>query len=287
LEDFIARVASSNFKTVSYEHFHLPSDRLLKWMSHANPRTTITLSPDSHDPNIARLAGRGAYSNEELEAWIERALEAGIFQIDIWYFVGMPEQDEASVMKTAEYCARLLKKFQKARVNPLICPMIPYLDPGSTFFVEPEQHGYQVFYRTVEEHRRAAERASLINRINYETRWLKRADLVRVGYKAIQMVMQAKADNGFFPSGMAAGFNKRIDDTLDFLCLVDAVDNLKDLNAREQELEKLGDEIERRNNTILFEGVANQAFPINRKIGGRWFDELVWDTEVLDRLPGA
>jgi hypothetical protein len=44
----------------------------------------------------------------------------------------------------------------------------------------------------------------------------------------------------------------------------------------------LGDEIERRNNQIFFSGVSNQAFPINRQIGGRWFDELGWPAEVLD-----
>jgi hypothetical protein len=26
----------------------------------------------------------------------------------------------------------------------------------------------------------------------------------------------------------------------------------------------------------------NQSFPINRQIGGRWFDELGWSEEVLE-----
>ena len=34
---------------------------------------------------------------------------------------------------------------------------------------------------------------------------------------------------------------------------------------------------------ILFGGVMNQAFPINRGIGGRWFDEMGWDAEELER----
>jgi len=26
----------------------------------------------------------------------------------------------------------------------------------------------------------------------------------------------------------------------------------------------------------------NQAFPLNRHIGGRWFDEMGWDPKVLE-----
>jgi hypothetical protein len=37
-----------------------------------------------------------------------------------------------------------------------------------------------------------------------------------------------------------------------------------------------------RNERIFFHGVANQAFPVNRQIGGRWFDETGWRAEVLE-----
>jgi len=100
------------------------------------------------------------YSNDEMEAWIERALDFGIAQVDIWYFIGMPEQPRASVLETVDYAERLLRRFKGANVNPMICPMIPFLDPASTFFEHPDEHGFRVFYRTVEEHRRGMERAS-------------------------------------------------------------------------------------------------------------------------------
>jgi hypothetical protein len=35
---------------------------------------------------------------------------------------------------------------------------------------------------------------------------------------------------------------------------------------------------------IFFPGVANQALPIDRDIGGRWFDEMGWHAEELDAL---
>ncbi len=286
MKSFIDGVAKTGLKSVNYEQFHLTSDDMLRHMVKANKRTSITLSPESHDLRVARLAGRGAYTNEELEAWLARAFEHGIHKVDIWYFVGMPEQDESSVMHTVDYCERLLEKFKGRAVNPMICPMIPFLDPASTFFEHPGEHGYRVFHRTVEEHRVASERASLINRINYETRWLSRAELVRVGFRAVRSLMDAKARIGMFPRPWVQEFNWRIDDALSFLSTVHEVDCLADEGTRSRELEKLGDEILRRNEAILYSGVMNQAFPVNRQIGGRWFDELGWEPEELAAVHG-
>jgi clorobiocin biosynthesis protein CloN6 len=249
----------------------------------ANPRTSITLSPDSSNLRIGRLAGRGAYTMAEMEAWIERALSIGIHQIDVWFFIGMPEQDEDAVKADVDYCAHLLEKFAGRRVTPLLCPMIPFLDPASTFFEEPDQHGYRVFYRTVEEHRRAMLRASIINRINYETRWLKRADLVRVGYRAVGELMRLRAENRQMPMSLAASVGRSIQDALDFIDVVHRADCLADARDRARALDELGDAIERRNQAILFSGVANQAMPVNRQIGGRWFDEMGWTAEQLHR----
>jgi clorobiocin/coumermycin A biosynthesis protein CloN6/CouN6 len=287
MNHFLDRVGEANLKSISYEQFHLTPDDVLKRMARANRRTIITLSPESHDPRVAKLAGRGVYTNEEMEQWIPRALDAGIFQIDIWYFVGMPQQNEASVMETVEYCERLLRLFKDKRVNPMVCPMIPFLDPASTFFEHPETHGFKVFYRSVEEHRRGMERASIINRTNYETDYLSRSDLVYVGYKAVRRLMEAKAEFGALPKGIVNEYLANVDDALGFIGEVHAADIIKDPRDRASALEALGDDILRRNNKIFFSGVANQAYPINRQIGGRWFDELGWTVADLDRASGA
>lgn len=287
MDYFLDRVGESGFKSISYEQFHLTPDDVLRRMVQANKRTVITLSPESHEPHVAKLAGRGVYTNDEMEAWLERALALGIFQIDIWYFVGMPEQDARSVEANVDYCIRLLEKFRGKNINPMICPMIPFLDPASTFFEFPDQHGYRVFHRTVEEHRRGMERASIINRTNYETRWLSRSDLVHVGYRAVRRLMEAKQALGFLPRSMVGDYNRRIDDALNFIDVVHRADCIEDRASRAAALDELGDEIQRRNDQVLFNGVMNQAFPINREVGGRWFDELGWDVAVLEAARDA
>jgi len=283
MERFLDLVSQTKLRSISYEQFFLTPEPILKRMAEANKNTTITLSPESHDLRISKLAGRGTYTNDELEQWLARALELGIRNIDVWYFIGMPEQDEASVMGSVEYCIRLLKLFKGKGVNPMLCPMIPFLDPASTFFEFPEQNGYRTFSRTAEEHRRSMERASLINRINYETKWLRREDLVYVGFRAVRRLMEAKAEVGALPKRIVAAYNGKIDDALNMIPPVHAADCLAHPADRARALAELGDEILRRNNMIFYSGVANQSFPLNRAIGGRWFDEVGWPLEALER----
>jgi len=187
-------------------------------------------------------------------------------------------------MGTVDYCHRILKLFKSRKINPMICPMIPFLDPGSKFFEYPEQHGYHLFYRTVEEHRRAMEQASIINRVNYETKWLSRSDLVYTGFKAVRQLMELKGIEGFLPMSLVKQFNEKIDDALSFIPLVHKADCINDKLERSRELLKLGEGILQRNEMIFFSGVANQSFPVNRSIGGRWFDVTGWLHEELQSI---
>jgi clorobiocin biosynthesis protein CloN6 len=247
----------------------------------ANAHTTITLSPESHDREVAIRAGRGVYGNEELESWIERALDLGIGRVDLWYFIGMPGQDAASVAGTVAYCQQLMEKFHGRPVTPMICPMMPFLDPASTFFEEPEAHGYRLFARSAEDHRRLMTRASPVHRMNYETRWLDRWSIFELGLKAIRDVMRGKASQGIFSRPRVEQFAARIDDAVEFTRVVTEAEAIADPRERAREMEGLGDEIARRNETLLTGGVMDQIYPLRRQIGGRWVDELGWSEEAL------
>jgi hypothetical protein len=131
------------------------------------------------------------------------------------------------------------------------------------------------------------ERASLLNRINYETQWLSREQLVEVGFLAVRRLMEIKAGESAVPKSWVKSYNDKIDDALRFIPVVHEADCLTNPVERAAALESLGDEILKRNDMILFGGVMNQAFPLSRIIGGRWFDEMGWDTEDLKALQSS
>ena len=127
------------------------------------------------------------------------------------------------------------------------------------------------------------ERASLVNRVNYETRWLSRDDLVRVGYRAVQRLTTLKGEYGALPGSVVRSVSARIDDALAFGAAVKEADDLHDPYERTRALQALGPDIRRRNEEIFFSGVANQSYPVNRAIGGRWFDETLYSSEEFER----
>lgn len=270
----IKEIGKYNFKSVNYEQYQLMDKSTLEEMVKANPKTIITLSPESHDRAISKLSGRGNYSMEEMEDWISMALKLGIEEIDIWFFIGMPRQDEKSVSDTIEYCDHILEKFKGQKVVPLICPLMPFLDPASEFFENPEEHGYTIFFKTVEEHQKGMMRASIINRMNYETKWLSREQIVKVGYNAIKDLFLLKKKHGLIPESIIDKIVAKMDDAMEFIDVVHEIDNIADEDLREQELANISDEIYIRNQEVFFQGVLNQAFPVMRKHGQRWFDYL-------------
>lgn len=274
LHEYLDVVAEMGYKSVFFEQFSLPDDDTLKRMGEAT-QAFIMLSPESHDRAISRLAGRGNYSMDEMERWIPRALAAGVRGIMVWFFIGMPRQDRRSVLDTVAYSEALMKRFPGGHVLPLICPMVPFLDPGSRFFEHPAEHGYTIFHRTLEEHRRAMVAPLWHQRLNYETRWLSRRGLQDVSYEAIKRLVEVKGEQGFFPSSWAHGIVTTIDETQ---LLLDQME--RRLAADGQLPDELRDEIRRYNRKILAYS-SDQIIPSHRPFGGRWFDDFTVPPELI------
>src|SRR5258708_20273743 len=198
MHQYLDVVKEMGYNSVFFEQFNLTPPDTLKKMGESTS-AHIMLSPESHDPKISGAAGRGTYTMEEMEDWIPRALDAGVKGVMVWFFIGMPYQDRQSVLDTVAYSERLIRKFGGWDALPLICPMVPFLDPGCRFFEEPEQHGYRIFRRTLEEHRRAMVEPLWYRRLNYETRWLDRRQLQDVSYEAIARLVEIKGEYSVLP----------------------------------------------------------------------------------------
>jgi clorobiocin biosynthesis protein CloN6 len=182
----------------------------------------------------------------------------------------MPRQTAGSILDTVEYCRRLLTRFPE-RVFPLLCPMVPFLDPGSTFFEEGDAHGYRIQFRSLEEHRQALVHPSWIRRLNYETTWLSREEIAAVSYDAVARLTAAKKELGVLPRAVADDVLARIDEARDLVFAVDATWLAEGLDGV---VGRHGRTILDYNTRILGRGVSDQLYPIPRSLENRWFDEL-------------
>ncbi len=277
MHQYLDAVKEVGYNSVFFEQFNLTPPDTLKKMGESTT-AYIMLSPESHDPQISAAAGRGTYSMEEMEAWIPRALDAGVKGVMIWFFIGMPYQDRQSVMDTVAYSERLIRKFGGWDALPLICPMVPFLDPGCRFFEEPDQHGYRIFHRTLEEHRQAMVEPLWYRRLNYETRWLDRRQMQDVSYEAIARLVEIKGEYGVLPTWFCQAILKTIGETRQ---LLGEMERALSLDGRLPA--DLRNEMRAYNRKILAYS-SDQIVPVRRPFGGRWFDDVTVPQEMIDDI---
>ncbi len=279
LRRYLDAVREMGYKSVYFEQYHLTDLKMLRMMADST-HAFIMLSPESHDLTISRLAGRGNYTMEEMEDWIWQALDAGIAGVMVWFFIGMPRQTPQSVLDTVAYSEALLRKFRGHNVIPLICPMVPFLDPGSRFFERPEKHGYRLFYRTLEEHRQAVMKPLWHERLNYETVWMSRREIQEVTYQAVARLVEIKGELGVLPSAVCRSILATIAETEGLLAEVDRAVHLDGHLP-----EELKGRIRQYNRKMLAYS-SDQIIPLPRPFGGRWFDDFTVPKELIEEVKG-
>ena len=205
------------------ELFAPASSEFFRKLRDAIPNYNIQWSPDSSDERVRRAFGKG-YSNRDIEATIQSAFENGCRRFDLFFMVGLPEQTYSSVMKDAVYLRALLGDLGPGkRLLPFISPLAPFLDPGSKAFESPEQHGYRLTFRTLEEHRRALLRPSWKYMLNYDTRWMTKDEIVMSTYEAALAFNQLKAEHGLIPQKVAADVAVRARAAIELMKAIDGI----------------------------------------------------------------
>jgi B12-binding domain/radical SAM domain protein len=167
------------------------------------PQFNIQMSAESHDEDVRRAFGKG-WRNVDVEETIKAALENDCRRFDLFYMIGLAKQDRKSVMDTVDYSVRLMKEYGgKSGLHPHISPLAPFIDPGSEVFERPDDYGYKLFCRTLEEHRKALLSPSWSQMLSYETKWLDRREIVDATYEAALGFNQMKRECGLITSKVA------------------------------------------------------------------------------------
>ncbi|MHC4597600.1 MAG: TIGR04190 family B12-binding domain/radical SAM domain protein [Planctomycetota bacterium] len=190
-EEMVRRIGAYDVPNdIVIEFFRPPPEPFFDLLAENLAAFNLQTSPESHDPNVRRACGK-EYSNKAVESAIRWALERGCRRFDLYFMIGLPEQDRASVLATVDWTEDLMSRFDP-RLVPFISALSPFLDPGSPIFENPDRWGYTLTRRTFEDHRLGLEEPSWEFILNYETRWMSRKDIVEVTYEAGQRMNRAK-----------------------------------------------------------------------------------------------
>jgi len=235
---------------VIVELFDAANDGYLQQVGETFTDWTLEISPETHDPAVRRAFGK-PYDNEALETTLATALDAGCSRLDLFFMAGLPKQTAESVLGTAKYCRHLMTRFDDNRLQPFISPLAPFLDPGSRAFENPERYGYHLFCRTLEEHRRALEAPTWKHTLNYETKWMSRADIVESTYEAGLRLTRLKAERGMVAAAMAQDIEDRVVRARRLMAEIDRLLETCTPQELERELARLKPEIDSANTSTI------------------------------------
>ena len=157
---------------------------------------SLELTIESHDEELRRVNGKFAFSNEMLESTIATALEHGCRKFDLFFMVGIPHQTYGQALEAVDYYRHLLERFgDGGQLHAYVSPLSPFLDPGSRAFEDPA-FGYDVRYRTLEEHRQALTQISWKDMLSFKTEAMSREEIALASYQVAGELNELKYKHG-------------------------------------------------------------------------------------------
>ncbi len=207
---------------IIFELFEPATDSFFDDVSRNIKAFAVEISPETHDEKLRYLAGK-RYSNRSLEATIEKALKAGCEKIDIFFMIGISGQTPASVMKTVEYCENLLERYGP-KLNPLIGPLAPFLDPGSISFDNAEKLGYRILFKDFDDYVNALLSPHWRDWLSYETDHMSRQDIVDTTYEAMFHLNRIKYRHGVISKALMEEIEKYILESVEILSEIESTD---------------------------------------------------------------
>lgn len=213
---------------------------------------SLEMTLESHDEEIRRKNGKFACTNAEVEETVAGALKHGCRKLDIFFMVGLPGQTEESAIGCADYARALLERFNgDARLCFFVAPLAPFLDPGSRAFEAPEEFGYHVRCRTLEEHRQALLAPSWKHMLNYETNWMTRDQIANATYEAAYRLNELKRDFNLIPREVYASVRHKIEVSRSVLREIDEILAIKDPALQDNLLAALREKVIKLNKASL------------------------------------
>lgn len=177
-----------------FELFAPAGNEFIGAMADSCKNFNLQFSPEDANPDVRASHGKH-YTNEDIEKTIACAAEKGCKRFDIFFMIGLGMQKREDVLDTLEYIDKLMGKFNKI-LYPFVSPYAATLDPGSLAFENPEEYGYTVFYKSLEEHYDSFNKPSWKYFFNYQTKYLTLDDITDLTYISSEKLSEIKFKHG-------------------------------------------------------------------------------------------
>lgn len=224
LERFFAEVRRLGIENHLVLEIFTPADRdFYRAASGSLELFSVQFSPDSHEEPVRHALGR-SFDTPSVERTVKYALESECQRFDLFFMTGLPKQTRDSALASAEYARRLYSLVDDdPRLAVYSSPLAPFIDPGSRVFESPEEFGYRLFARTLEDHRARLLQPSWKYILSYETAWMTRDDIVAATYDAADRLNEIRFERGQIDEGTFLGLRERTSVAREILSEVDRI----------------------------------------------------------------
>lgn len=180
------------------EYFVPPDLSYYQKLNKAFNEYTSEISPETSVERIRLRTGK-AYTNSDLEKSIRYAGENGCRKYDVYFSIGLPEQEPEDVFADVRYSEKLFKEFnnENMKISAFISPLTPFLDPGSLIYEFPESYGYRIRANSIQDYYDLLDFGTgWEDFLNYETDRMNRKTIEETTYIAAKMMADIRLEVG-------------------------------------------------------------------------------------------
>jgi B12-binding domain/radical SAM domain protein len=197
-DELLSRLARERpVNEIVLEVFAPVADDYFDRVGAALPRWSLQITLESHLERIRKRNRRFDCPNAAIERTIREALRNGARRVDVFFMVGLPEQNFEDAVGFDDFCRSLLENLEgDRRLEFFVAPLAPFLDPGSAAYEQPEAFGYRKRFETLEDHRRALLSPSWKETLNYDTQWMTRGEIAAATYEGMRRLARLRREWG-------------------------------------------------------------------------------------------
>jgi B12-binding domain/radical SAM domain protein len=248
VDDFLGRLKKIKLKNeLVFELFQYADEEFFKKIKAAVPKYSMELTLETHDEGIRRFNGKFRCTNQKVIDTLNFALKHDCAKIDLFFMIGIPDQDYASALKNVDFAEEIHNACnQDRRLSYFVAPLAPFLDPASPAFENPDLYGYKKFCHTLEDHREAIKAPSWKYMLSYETNKMTRDDIVNSTYESASLLNDFKLKYNLIDQSTHEDVKRKIISSLDYIKQIDHLMTLPEAE-KTAALAKINKEIEKVN----------------------------------------
>lgn len=215
-QELFAGLAGDDLRidSISLDLLVTADEEFIRAASQIGKQVVMHICPDSGCNSVRRKLGRN-YTSEELLNTVALCHRYGM-PVTTFFSVGMADENEEGVRETWALWAQLSAmdkaahaagKFPEPFGGPIVGPIL--IDPGSLAFDNPEEHGYTLRYKNLQEYVAAMVQPSWHQWLNYETEQFDNGALVAQILATMQFAVEQRYGTGFYDDATAIAESAR------------------------------------------------------------------------------